>query len=61
MKDPVMIAGKWEERNTPHPCAGKTRADFDSIDKEHKEALKNIPIASEADRQAIKALLPKRK
>lgn len=56
MKDPVLIAGNWEERNPPHPCAGKTRADFDSIDEEHKEAIKEVPRATAEDIKAHKAL-----
>ena len=56
-KDPVMIAGEWQERQSlNNPCIGKTKADFDSIDDEHKEALKGIPRASKNDVAAAATL-----
>ena len=46
MKNPVMIAGKWEERVTPPPTAGTTMVDIKDpeTDKESKEVLKGVPF-----------------
>lgn len=44
MKDPVAIAGKWEEREAPPETAGTTKVDVKDkeLDKDHREALKGV-------------------
>lgn len=54
MKDPVLIMGKWEERVPPWPTAGKTKANMETADKEHLEAVKGITRATKAEVEAQK-------
>ena len=48
MKDPVLIAGKWEERITPPATAGHTKVDIKTldpvIDKDQINDLKDKPF-----------------
>ena len=47
MKNPILLAGKWEERVAPPPTAGHTKVDIKTLDpihdREHIEALKDVP------------------
>jgi len=62
LKNPVLVAGEWVEAPQPWPTQGKTKADFDSIDAEHKEALKDVPRASKEEKEAQEKLaIPIRK
>ena len=48
MKDPVLIAGNWEERVAPPPTAGHTKVDIKTLDpvadKEQIRGLKGVPF-----------------
>ena len=47
MKDPVLLAGQWEERAPQPPTMGTSKVDLKKLhpvhDKEDIDALKNIP------------------
>jgi hypothetical protein len=49
MKDPVMIAGKWEERQPIPITAGMTRAVPNEGDKEHLEDIKGKKFLKRKD------------